>query len=304
MAERRKTAEAETVKTVTSIKGFNSDMTCRGFQFEVGKTFEIGGKIEACKNGFHACPVEHHPLNVFDFYAPAGNRFWLVEQSGEQDADNTKLASAKITLNIELSLGDLVKRAWDYVWSRATLAPGSQATGYRGAASATGDRGAAAATGYLGAASATGFQGAASASGELGAASATGYRGAASATGELGAASATGYQGAASATGNQGAASATGYQGAASATGNQGAASATGELGAASATGEHSVAMASGFGGKAMASEGSALFLVERIDDYGRNHGKIAHVWAGVAGLDGIKPGVFYTLRNGQPVEA
>ncbi len=252
---KRKTVAADVAATavettaITSIKGFDENLQCRGFQFEVGKTFEVSGKIQACRNGFHACPVEHHPLSVFGHYPPAGKRFWLVEQDGERDSDGDKLASAKITLNIELTLGDLVKRAWEYVWSRATLEPGAQATG------------------------------------ELGAASATGYQGAASATGELGAASATGNRGAASATGNRGAASATGYQG------------------AASALGKHSAAMAAGFNGKAQAVEGSAIFLVERIDDFGPDHGKIVHAWAGIAGVNGIKPGVFYTLRDGQPVE-
>jgi hypothetical protein len=324
---KRKTVAADVAATavettaITSIKGFDKNLQCRGFQFEVGKTFTHDGPVKACSSGFHAYPVEEHPLTVFNSYAPAGNRFCEVTQGGATNAKETKLASATITIDIELSIGDLVKRAWDYVWSRATLEPGAQATGYQGAASATGElgaasatgnRGAASATGELGAASATGYQGAASATGNRGAASATGNRGAASATGELGAASATGELGAASATGELGAASATGYQGAASATGYQGAASATGELGAASATGElgaasalgkHSAAMASGFNGKAQAVEGSALFLVERIDDFGPDHGKIIHVWAGVAGLGGIKAGVFYTLRDGQPVE-
>ena len=252
---KRKTGAADVAATavettaITSIKGFDKNLQCKGFQFEAGKTFTHEGDVAACHGGFHACPVEHHPLSVFEFYGPAGSRYCEVTQSGATHAKDTKLASATITIGIELSLGDLVKRAWDYVWSRATLEPGTQATGYQGAASATGNRGAASATG------------------NQGAASATGNRGAASATGELGAASATGYQG------------------------------------AASATGKYSAATASGFNGKAQAVEGSAIFLVERIDDFGPDHGKIAHVWAGIAGLDGIKPGVFYTLRGGQPVE-
>jgi hypothetical protein len=52
---------------VTSIKGFNADLSCRGFKFEIGKTYEVSGKIEACSNGFHACPTEEHPLSVFEF---------------------------------------------------------------------------------------------------------------------------------------------------------------------------------------------------------------------------------------------
>ncbi len=43
--------------------------------------------------------------------------------------------------------------------------------------------------------------------------------------------------------------------------------------------------------------EGCALFLVERNDD-----GKIAHVWAGIAGADGIEPDTWYALRDGRPV--
>ena len=56
--------------------------------------------------------------------------------------------------------------------------------------------------------------------------------------------------------------------------------------------------MASGYKGKAMASEGSAIFLVERDDKM-----KIINVFAGIAGKDGIKPGVFYELIDGKPSE-
>ena len=62
--------------------------------------------------------------------------------------------------------------------------------------------------------------------------------------------------------------------------------------------------MASGIAGKASGADGSALFLVERIDNWGADdHGKIIAVWAGIVGQDGIKPDTFYSLRDGKPVE-
>jgi len=298
--------QPETAPAIVAFKGFDKDLRCRGFQFEVGKTYAHTGEVKACESGFHAC---EHPLNVFDYYAPAFSRFAEVELSGDlsrHDGD-TKIAAGQITIKAELRIPDLVARAIKWVMDRTHSEEGASATGYQGAASATGpqgaasatgDQGAASATGSQGAASATGYQGAASATGYQGAASATGSQGAASATGPRGAASATGPRGAASATGPQGAASATGDQGAASATGPQGAASATGYQGAASATGYQGAASATGYQGRASGADGCALFLVERDDDW-----KIVAVWAGVVGRDGIKPDTFYTLRDGNPVE-
>ncbi|MBT9467197.1 MAG: hypothetical protein IV113_24530, partial [Hydrogenophaga sp.] len=141
---------AEAVEApITAYKGFGPGWKCRDFQYEVGKSYEHSGPVGACKGGFHAC---EHPLNVFDYYPPAGNRFALVEQSGDlsRHGDDTKVASRHITIKAELSLGDLVKAAVEYTFARA------EPTGYQGAASATGDQGAASATGYQGAASATG----------------------------------------------------------------------------------------------------------------------------------------------------
>jgi hypothetical protein len=302
---------------IISVKGFDKDLKCRGFQFEFGKTYIHEGTVEACNSGFHA--ISGHPLEVFSYYAPGTSRYALVRQSGKlsKPSDDSKVASTKITIDAELRIPDLVKRAWEWVWVQAKPEGGSTASGARGAAfasgtrsaaSATGPQGAASATGNYGAASATGPRGAASATGHHGAASATGNQGAASATGPQGAASATGYQGAASATGNygaasatgpRGAASATGHHGAASATGNYGAASATGDCGAASATGDCGAAMSAGYGGRAMGADGCALFLVYRDGDY-----KIIHAWAGIAGQGGIRPDVFYTLgADGKPVE-
>ena len=160
----KKKPKVETVATpalpvITSIKGFDSDLSCRGFKFEVGKTYEVGGNIAACSNGFHACPEDEHPFSVFEFYGPQ-SRFAIVEQSGETDRIATKLASASITIKAEIALPDLIQHAVKWVLDRAKP-EGPVATGENGLATASGDQGAATASGTRGAATASGDQGAA-----------------------------------------------------------------------------------------------------------------------------------------------
>ena len=138
-------------------KGMDKDMKCRGFQYEIGKEYETDG-AEVCERGFHAC---EYPLDVFNYYPPAGSRFFEVEQSGEiSKADNdTKVASSKIKIGAELSIAGLVKAAIEYTKERCTQGEGEHATGYRGAASATGYQGAASATGKSSVALSTGVEG-------------------------------------------------------------------------------------------------------------------------------------------------
>ena len=104
-------------------------------------------------------------MSVFDYYPPAGNRFATTTQSGATHEYGNKLASAKITINAEISLGDITKRAIDWVFKRANWINGPVATKDNEAATASGDQGAATASGYQGAATASGNQGAATASG-------------------------------------------------------------------------------------------------------------------------------------------
>ena len=100
------------------------------------------------------------------------------------------------------------------------------------------------------------------------------------------------------ATGKSGAASATGWSGAASATGVRGAASATGERGAASATGKYCVAMTTGLFGRVMGDIGNAIVCVER-----RDNGEIDSILAGIVDGETLKPGVWYTVKDGQWAE-
>jgi len=275
---------------ITGIKGFDSNLRCRGFQFEVGKTYEHTGAVVVCDSGFHA--ISGHPLEVFQYYPPAGSRYAETTQSGAlgRHSEDSKVASAKITINAELHIPQIVERAIAWVLKQTISTQAQHTVIDHGAASSTGYHGAASSTGDQGAASSTGYRGAASSTGDHGAASSTGYHGAASSTGDQGAASSTGYRGAASSTG---------YRGAASSTGDQGAASSTGDQGAASSTGYHGAAMATGYDSRVMGAKGNALFLVLRDDD-----GTITHAWAGIAGRKGIKPTTWYSLgKDGKPFE-
>uniref|UniRef100_UPI00406CA044 DUF7666 domain-containing protein n=1 Tax=Atlantibacter hermannii TaxID=565 RepID=UPI00406CA044 len=152
-----------TQKTIVAYKGFKADMTCREFQFEIGKTFTHEGKVEVCSSGFHSC---ENPIDVFSYYHPAGNRFCEVEVSGDvsRHESDSKIASATITIKAEISIHEMVKKAIDWVWSKVdkSLDQKVVGSGYQSAASNTGNYSAASNTGDYSAASNTGYQSAAS----------------------------------------------------------------------------------------------------------------------------------------------
>ena len=173
-------------------KGFDKDLKCRDFQYEIGKTYEEP-TAELCEKGFHAC---EYPLDVFGYYAPGDmSRYCEVDLddvSDKKSNEDSKRCGKKIAVKAEIGIAGLVKAAVDYTMEKAIPENSEHATGEQGAASAIGEQGAASAIGRQGAASAIGWQGAASATGWQGAASATGRQGAASATGEESVAAALG----------------------------------------------------------------------------------------------------------------
>ncbi|HEN3607690.1 TPA: hypothetical protein U5E44_000832 [Yersinia enterocolitica] len=162
-------------ETVITFKGFDQKLQCRGYQFEIGKTFTHEGKVEACGSGFHAC---ESPFDVFGYYSPADSRYAVTESFGtidrEEDGD-TKIASASITITAELTLPQFIQRGIDWIWSKVDKSLEQQImTGNRSAATNTGNRSAATNTGNQSAATNTGHQSAATNTGNQSAATNTG----------------------------------------------------------------------------------------------------------------------------------
>ncbi len=286
MASKKKAASEE---VVTAYKGFKQDLTCRGYQFEIGGTYKHEGEVEACASGFHSC---EYPLDVFGYYAPGESRFAIVKASGQlsRHDDDSKIASATLVVEAEISMPTMISRALDWIMSKVDKSVEQTVVG--GTASNTGDYSAASNTGYQSAASNTGNRSAASNTGDYSAASNTGNRSAASNTGDYSAASNTGYHSAASNTGNRSAASNTGDYSAASNTGNRSAASNTGYQSAAEVSGKESVAASLGIEGRARASAGSAIVLCHRDDE-----GRLIHIRASKVGENGVEPDTWYQLN-------
>lgn len=106
-------------KTTKAYKAFDKDMTCRGFQYEVGKEYEMDGVIKCGHGGFHAC---ESPLELFFYYDIFRSRFAEVELSGTIDRkDTTLLCASRIKIKSELTLRDILNAGFE--WTKHNESP-------------------------------------------------------------------------------------------------------------------------------------------------------------------------------------
>ena len=242
-------------------KGFDKNLRCRGFQYEVGGEY-TEETAELCNRGPHAC---ENPLDTLRYYRPGDSRYCEVEieDNGQRSSYDSKVCGKHIRIGAEIGLEGVINAGVRFVLDKCESATEENA------------------------------------SGESGNAAASGLNGNAAASGESGNAAASGLNGNAAASGERGNAAASGVSGNAAASGVSGTASVTGPDGKASALGEQCLAVAWGQDSLARGAVGNWVVVSERDDDGNIIDAKIAKVDG-----DTIKADTWYTLKNGEMVEA
>ena len=122
-------------------KGFDKNLKCRDFQYEIGKTY-TEDKAELCEVGFHAC---EHPLDCLNYYEPGESRYCDVDLDDVTDerGGDSKRVGKKITVQGEIGIAGLVKAAVNIGIDEAK----SKTTGNEAHAATTGNGARAATTG-------------------------------------------------------------------------------------------------------------------------------------------------------------
>ena len=251
-------------------KGFDKNLRCRGFQYEVGGEY-TEETAELCNRGPHAC---ENPLDTLRYYRPGDSRYCEVEieDNGQRSSYDSKVCGKHIKIGAEIGLKGVINAGVRFVFDKCESATEENASGNLGNADASGDSGNAAASGW---------SGNAAASGNLGNAAASGWRGNAAASGNLGNAAASGERGNAAASGWSGTAVVTGF------------------AGRATALGEQCLAVAWGEDSLARGTVGNWIVVSERDDD-----GNIIDVKIAKVDGDTVKADTWYKLVNGEIMEA
>lgn len=296
-------------RAIKAIKGFDKDLKCKGFQFEVGKTYTIDGQIEICKKGFHAIPSDANPFRVFLFYPLATSRYCEVIISGEVQTDEGKVCGSEIKIVAEIGVEDIIEAYEEWIKERGVTKQTSHNTGhmsnasnigYYSSASNSGDYSSASTYGNRSSASNTGYQGNASSTGDRSSASNTGDHSRAYSNGNCSSASNTGHKSNASNTGDFSIASNTGEESMASNSGVYGSAINNGDYGSAEVSGFSSVAAVFGNESRVRGAIGCALFLTERGEwDFEKHCTRIINVKAVIVDGVNVKADTWYTLKDG-----
>ena len=153
-------------------KGFDKDLKCREFQYELGQEYRES-EAALCRKGFHAC---ENPLDTFRYYPPTDSRYCEVEidDNGQRNSDDSKVCGEKIKIISEIGLDSVIKAGAQYIFEMCKGSAEDRASGESGNAAASGESGNAAASGWSGNAAASGVRGTATATGRGGRASALG----------------------------------------------------------------------------------------------------------------------------------
>lgn len=97
------------------IKGFDKDLKCRGYQFEIGKTYEIKlpdgyelTKEDLCSDKvFHYCNSLRKVHGYYSVEPEENNRFCEIEVLGREVTDGDKCGSNKIKIIREIAEKEL-----------------------------------------------------------------------------------------------------------------------------------------------------------------------------------------------------
>ena len=302
-------------------KGFNKDMTCRGFQFEEGKTYEEKEAI-LCKSGFHACA---NPLDVFNYYPPGASVYHEVELDdvSEEKKEDTKICGRKIKIGKQLGLNDMISdsieismqmheknvgdshavTAGDYRPAATSGYSSSAATsGYFSPAATSGNSSPSATSGYSSPAATSGYSSHAATSGDSSPAATSGDSSPAATSGDSSPAATSGYSSSAATSGDSSPAATSGDYSCAVTSGDSSHAVTSGDSSHAVTSGDSSIAAAIGRNSKAKSTIGNWIVLAE----YGEWDGKTYPVLCVKCGkIDGVslKPDTWYQLKNGEFVE-
>ena len=85
---------------MTGYKVFNPDFTCRGFKYEVGKTYKHDGPLSICHSGFHFCREVENCFNYYSF--DPKNKVAEIEATGLVESDGDKSVTNEITIVREI----------------------------------------------------------------------------------------------------------------------------------------------------------------------------------------------------------
>ena len=140
-------------------KGFNQDLICNNYQYEINKTYEHNGEIKCCNSGFHAC---ESPFDVLHYYSAAENsRYFEVECDGDISHDNedSKFACRQITLKTEIGLPGLISAGMEAVFEKVkNIKPDKATSGYKSTSATSGDYSTSATSGDYSVAVANGYE--------------------------------------------------------------------------------------------------------------------------------------------------
>lgn len=132
---------------IRGFKGFDKDLKCRGFQYEIGKDYEQEGEVKCCERGFHFC---ENPFDVFRYYSPSDSRYCEVEGGGivDQANEDCKVATSHIHISAEIGLNGLIKAGVKFILDKVNFNDTkSTNTGNQSAATVEGEESVAIVTG-------------------------------------------------------------------------------------------------------------------------------------------------------------
>ena len=308
---------------IRGYKGFDKDLRCLGFQYEIGKEYKCE-KAVLCQEGFHFC---ENPIDVFGYYPPSFNarcaRYCEVEGSGEFDKreDSNKVCCTKIKIVRELTLQELAEECIKYTNLNVDRERAVISDEFKSAANSKSNWSTTVNNGNCSVANNTGIYAVAKNTGIASIASALGGFSLAESIGKLSIAIVSKYASVARSSGDSSIAASfsgcsvagttsdnsvsvnIGDSSCAYNTGDFSLSVSTGHNSFASTEGVDSIALATGVGGKAKGGLGTWIILVERYD---WNEGAcfIEDIKAFKVDGEQIKPDTYYQLVDGKPVEA